>query len=214
MNQPRETPAELAVLHTMRCIGHAGSQRVANASGLAQTEVDLQLERLRERGLVSLDEGVFGGWSLTISGRDWAETAIRDEVREANASSLVESAYREFLPLNAVVMVICHDWQMQSLGGRPVANDHSDHRYDDAVLARLSSADQGAQTICEKLADRLGRFGVYGHRLTTALRRADDGELNYVTDDLESYHNVWFQLHEDLLVTCGISREEEREREA
>ena len=214
MSQPLEASPELAVLHTMRCIGHAGSQRVASASGLAPTEVDHQLERLREQGFVSLDEGVFGGWSLTLSGRDWAETAIEDEVREANASSLVQTAYQGFLPLNAVVMAICHDWQMQSLGGRPVANDHNDHRYDDAVLARLSSADEAAQTICESLADRLGRFAIYGHRLTTALRRAHDGELHYVTDDLESYHNVWFQLHEDLLVTCGISREEEREREA
>jgi hypothetical protein len=198
----------------MRCIGHAGSQRVAWASGLAATDVDHQLGLLRERGLVALDEGVFGGWSLTITGRGWAETAIEDEVRKANASFLVQTAYRDFLPLNSVVMAICHDWQMQSLGGRPVANDHSDHRYDDAVLARLTSADEAAQTICERLADRLARFAIYGHRLTTALRRAHAGELHYVTDDLESYHNVWFQLHEDLLVTCGISREEEWDREA
>jgi hypothetical protein len=31
-----------------------------------------------------------------------------------------------------------------------------------------------------------------------------------VADTLDSYHTVWFQLHEDLLVTLGISREEER----
>jgi hypothetical protein len=196
----------------MRCIGHAGSQRVATASGLTQGEIDHQLDHMRERGFVALDEGVFGGWSLTMSGKEWAEEAIRREVQEATASSLVHGAYQEFLPLNGVVMAICHDWQMQSLGGRPVANDHSDHRYDDAILARLSSADDSARAICERLADRLSRFAVYGHRLTNALRRAHDGELHYVTDDLESYHSVWFQLHEDLLVTCGISREEERER--
>ena len=211
MRQPHEA-SQLIVLHTMRCIGHAGAERVAGASGMPQDEVEQQLDHLRERGFVTFDEGVFGGWSLTKAGKEWAETAIRREVEEANASSMVQSAYQGFLPLNGVVMAICHDWQMQSLGGRPVANDHSDHRYDDAVLARLSSANESAQRICESLADGLGRFAVYGHRLTNALRRAHDGELQYVTDDLESYHSVWFQLHEDLLVTSGISREEEREQ--
>lgn len=196
----------------MRCIGHAGSQRVASASGLAQDEVEHQLELLRERGFVSLDEGVFGGWSLTMAGREWAETAIRREVQDANASSLVHTAYQDFLPLNKKVMKIFHDWQMQSLGGRPVANDHSDLRYDDAVLARLTSADESAQAICGRLADLLDRYANYGQRLSKALREALDGDLRYVTDDLESYHSVWFQLHEDLLVTSGTSREEEREQ--
>ena len=197
----------------MRCIGHAGSQRIATASGRALETVDLELDRLRRRGLVTLDEGIFGGWSLTPSGRGWAEAAVRREVFEADASGLVETAYQEFLPLNGVVMAICHDCQMRSLGGSPIINDHEDHRYDDAVLDRLSSADQAAQAICERLAGRLARFSVYGARLSHAVRRAHEGDPRYVTDDLESYHSVWFQLHEDLLVTCGISRDDERARE-
>ena len=36
------------------------------------------------------------------------------------------------------------------------------------------------------------------------------GNHAYLADGLESYHTVWFQLHEDLLTTLGISREEER----
>jgi hypothetical protein len=197
----------------MRCIGHAGSQRVASASGMTQDDVDHLLDRMRERGLVTLDEGIFGGWSLTASGKDWAEAAVRREVREAGAYEPVGAAYEEFLPLNGVVMAICHDWQMRSLGGRPILNDHEDHRYDDAVLARLSSADQAAQAICESLGAHLARYSVYGRRLSHALRQAHDGDRRYVTDDLDSYHGVWFQLHEDLLVTCGISRDEERARE-
>ena len=56
----------------------------------------------------------------------------------------------------------------------------------------------------------LMRFGLYGTRLTAALERALAGNTAYVTDTLDSYHTVWFQLHEDLLVTLGISREDER----
>ena len=50
------------------------------------------------------------------------------------------------------------------------------------------------------------RFQRYRVRLTDALARARSGALEYVTDDLASYHTVWFQLHEDLLATLGIPR--------
>ena len=36
--------------------------------------------------------------------------------------------------------------------------------------------------------------------------RAKGGALEYVTDSTASYHAMWFQLHEDLLVTLGIPR--------
>ena len=70
--------------------------------------------------------------------------------------------------------------------------------------------DDSAQRICGELANRLSRFGVYGFRLSSALERVLAGDSAFVTDSLESYHTVWFQLHEDLLVTLGISRDEER----
>jgi hypothetical protein len=52
----------------------------------------------------------------------------------------------------------------------------------------------------------LPRFTRYRVRLTDALTRVRAGAHGYVTDDLESYHVVWFQLHEDLLATLGIPR--------
>ena len=44
-----------------------------------------------------------------------------------------------------------------------------------------------------------------------ALERSLGGENEFVSDSLESYHSAWFQLHEDLLVTLGITREDERQ---
>ena len=43
-------------------------------------------------------------------------------------------------------------------------------------------------------------------RLFEALTRAYAGALGYVADNMDSYHSVWFQLHEDLLATLGIPR--------
>jgi hypothetical protein len=50
------------------------------------------------------------------------------------------------------------------------------------------------------------RFGRYRVRLSDALARARSGAGGYVTEEMASYHSVWFQLHEDLLATLGIPR--------
>ena len=54
-----------------------------------------------------------------------------------------------------------------------------------------------------------GRFEVYKNGLTTALEKAEDGEVEWVSDaTIDSYHTVWFELHEDLLRVMGETREE------
>jgi hypothetical protein len=99
---------------------------------------------------------------------------------------------------------------MQRVANTPILNDHTDLDYDAKVLSRLIRIDDAAQQVCSDLASRLMRFGLYRNRLSTAIERALAGDRAYVTDSFDSYHAVWFQLHEDLLVTLGISREDER----
>lgn len=200
------------MLQTLRCIGHSSGGRLATASGLGDDRAGALLSRLRDRGLASLDDGPFGGWSLTPTGRGVVERLVEEELDAAGARSDVLGAYERFLPLNALVMDVFHDWQMRSLAGTRMLNDHSDPLYDDAVLTRLVEFDVAAQDLVGSLAGGISRFGGYGPRLATALERAREGDFSYVADGMESYHTVWFQLHEDLLTTCGISREEERRR--
>lgn len=210
MKEPYQSSEELIALQTLRCIGHTGESRMAAASGFdVDKTVDL-LEQLRELGLTSCDEGPFGGWSLTMSGRNRVESLVEEELDASGARHDVLDAYRSFLPLNSQAMDVFSDWQMLSLAGTRVINDHTDPVYDDEVLARLSSLDDSAQVVIIRLANRLSRFSSYGPRLSSALAKAREGHPSYVADDLESYHTIWFQLHEDLLVTCGISREDER----
>jgi hypothetical protein len=57
------------------------------------------------------------------------------------------------------------------------------------------------------LAELLDRFGDYGGRFATALSRVQGGDLDWFTRPMiESYHTVWFELHENLLATLGIQR--------
>jgi hypothetical protein len=65
------------------------------------------------------------------------------------------------------------------------------------------------------LAACVERYGSYGDRLDAAIDRARSGETAYVDRPLvDSYHTVWFELHEDLLATLGLDRSQEREPEA
>jgi hypothetical protein len=57
-----------------------------------------------------------------------------------------------------------------------------------------------------ELGSEVIRFDLYRRRLTSALDRVLAGERTAFTDDVESYHNVWFQLHEDLLASMGSPR--------
>jgi hypothetical protein len=210
VNQPHRSDPDFIVLHTLRCIGVASEERIAGASGMEIAETLARLRHLSGRSLVSLDSGPFGGWSLTESGRTTGQETVREELVIAGGHQQVLDGYQAFLRLNPALLQICSDWQMQRVANTPILNDHTDLDYDAKVLSRLIRIDDAAQQVCSDLASRLMRFGLYRNRLSTAIERALAGDRAYVTDSFDSYHAVWFQLHEDLLVTLGISREDER----
>ncbi|GAC1310367.1 MAG: hypothetical protein NVSMB16_06960 [Acidimicrobiales bacterium] len=62
-----------------------------------------------------------------------------------------------------------------------------------------------------EIAQALDRFRAYGQRLADALARVEAGDTEWFTGAMvESYHTVWFELHEDLLRMLGREREEQR----
>ncbi|MFZ1411638.1 MAG: hypothetical protein WAS07_09275 [Micropruina sp.] len=203
---PHRTELDLLVLHTLRCIGSNTLPRIAATAGLEEDDAQSELIDLAAAGLVSYTPGAFGGWGITAVGRETDAVRIAAELATAGARASVERALAAFLQLNAGVLEVCSSWQLRSVGGQNRPNDHTDHAYDDRLLARLSSLDRRGQALCSELAAVLGRFERYPVRLTEALGRAWAGDQAAVADGLESYHNVWFQLHEDLLVTSGLPR--------
>ena len=97
-------------------------------------------------------------------------------------------------------------WQLRTVDGVTAPNDHRDPAYDGKVLDLFADLDRRAEPVCVELAAALPRFGRYRERLGAALGRARAGALEELADSLTSYHVVWFQLHEDLLVTLGRTR--------
>lgn len=95
---------------------------------------------------------------------------------------------------------------MRDIEGTRRVNDHLDRRYDTQVLRRLANVERLGQEVCNDLAAILDRFDGYGERLSEAANRALAGEWEFVSEHPDSFHTVWFQLHEDLLVTIGRPR--------
>lgn len=200
------TGTDLLVLHTLRCIGFVSLPRIATAAGLSESDVESELIDHAVLGHVTRTPGDFGGWGLSEAGRAYDARRIADELETAGARAAVADAYDRFLVLNPELLDICTAWQLRPVHGTGTANDHTDPVYDARVLDRLADLDQRAAVVCADLSAALPRFARYGVRLADALARVRSGAPDYVTDSLESYHSVWFQLHEDLLATLGIPR--------
>jgi hypothetical protein len=57
-------------------------------------------------------------------------------------------------------------------------------------------------------------MSVYRPRLTEALEKLDDGDDSWLASPLiDSYHTVWMHLHQELLLTIGMTRKEDEELE-
>ncbi|MEE6261881.1 transcriptional regulator [Plantactinospora sonchi] len=194
------------VLHTLRCLGFARLDRIATATGLDETDAESQLIDLAVVGLVRHEPGTFGGWGLTGAGRDADAARTADELRTTGTRAAVSRTYDRFLPLNTELLDLCTAWQTRTVDGVMAVNDHRDRVYDARVLDRFAAFDRRAEAVCAELSTALPRFGRYRVRLADALARVAAGEPDYLTDNLEAYHTVWFQLHEDLLATLGIPR--------
>lgn len=205
-DQTQETSVDLLVLHTLRCIGFAALPRVAETTALSESDAESELIDLAVAGLVTRVPGEFGGWGLTDAGRAADAERIAAELDAAQARAAVTSAFNDFGGLNVELLDLCTAWQMRTVDGVSTPNDHSDAEYDARVLEQFTEFDQRADAVCTELAAALPRFARYRTRLTDALTRAKAGSLDYLTDNLDSYHTVWFQLHEDLLSTLGIPR--------
>lgn len=108
--------------------------------------------------------------------------------------------------MNNDFKALVSDWQLKD--GQH--NDHTDKRYDDAVLARLDTVHEAVMPIVAAAASEVPRLSTYADKLAAALARVQSGDLPWLTRPvMDSYHTVWFELHEELIGASGLAREEE-----
>jgi hypothetical protein len=89
-------------------------------------------------------------------------------------------------------------------------NDHADAAYDQQVVVRLITLHDQVRPIVADLRGHLARFASYSARLRGAVEKVSEGDKDWFTKPtIDSYHTVWFELHEDLLATLGLERAKE-----
>lgn len=183
----------------------------------------LLLHEVRLRGVLEAETGSVGvtlidaglvvpaprGLRVTPEGRvahaAWARVESGGDVEAA-----VERAYKRFLVLNPELLRLCTEWQVRPNGA---ANAHNDPEYDWAIFDRLSSVDDRVGPLVSGVARVVDRFDGYRARLRAARRQVEDGAHDWFTSPrIDSYHTVWMQLHEDLLLAIGKERASEEAR--
>ena len=200
---------ELLVLHSLRLKGFAEPTDVSDATTLPEGTVTELLAAFRDQEMVGRRDGRISGFMLTPSGKEHHATLLDKERSEAACAPRVAWTYDAFLAYNETFKQLCSDWQLRTVDGKQVPNDHSDAAYDNAIGERLVDLQTQVADVLDEIGAVLVRFTPYGDRLDSAVTRFVGGETAALSRPLNrSYHDVWMELHEDLLLTLGRARGE------
>jgi DNA-binding MarR family transcriptional regulator len=198
-----EPMSELAILQAVRLKGRVSPTDLAATLGEDQADVTATVEQLTAAGLL------VEATTLRISsaGRVRLSELLAEE-RKGVDSVAMAAVYHDFRAVNADFKAVVTDWQLKG-GPEGKPNTHNDAEYDATVLARLEEVHARVAPIIEAAATQLPRLTAYPSKLLVALRKVKAGETAWLTAPLiDSYHTVWFELHEELILATGLTREE------
>jgi hypothetical protein len=147
---------------------------------------------------------------VTPAGRDWLLERYPETFAAFRANGSAVEGYARFERINRELLQLFTEWQMMPVGKETMPNDHSDPAYDDRIIDRLGALHERAERPLQDFAALEPRFREYVRRLDAAYDKTLAGEHDFVSGaKVDSYHTVWFELHEDLLRTLGREREEQ-----
>jgi hypothetical protein len=194
------------VMHGLAVKKHATPEVVAGIVGLETDEVRKVLVNLVEAKRVAEANGKY---LLTPAARMALDSDYSRLYADVRVHPDFKAGYEGFERLNGALKQLITDWQTLPVGGGRVPNDHSNKDYDAKIIDRLAELHERAELVLKRLAGVVPRFQIYDEKLRAALGRSEDGAIQWVSDaKIESYHTLWFELHEDLLRLMGREREE------
>lgn len=195
------SPSAQLVLHHLCIKGLADLATLARCTGLPSSEVEAGVAELQADELVLERTGRLTGFAPTASGREAHGRALADDPLRIRREELA-GWYERFEVVNAELKALCTAWQLVD-GERP--NDHTDAEYDRRVLEQLDGIHDRAGGLLEEAADE--RLARYRARLEDAVDAVRAGDVRRFTAPLcESYHDVWMELHHDLLTSFDRAR--------
>lgn len=185
---------EFEVLHGLRIKGMTQPEEIAESTGLGVDVVTeildgaVKNERARHR-----TGGKVQGYMLTAAGRERLQAlrgvAVPDDLTEITA------AYGEFLGPNRGFKALTTKWQTEADGDITI------------VLPDLKALNDDLGAVLDLASKSVPRMATYKPRFSRALEAFAGGDAAALARPMSgSYHDVWMELHEDLIQILGRER--------
>jgi hypothetical protein len=194
------------LMHAAAIKKHGDLASLAAIAGLSNLVAEAVAAQAVANGrLANID----GKYLLTPAGQMIVQSEYSLYCAPLRADSRFKQAYERFELINRDLKRLVTDWQTMEVGGKRVPNLHENREYDAEVIDRLGDLHERFEPVLKQLVAAAPRLIIYARKLAQALAETEKGGIQWVSDaKLDSYHTVWFELHEDLLRLMGQSREE------
>jgi pyruvate,orthophosphate dikinase len=187
---------QLSVLRALALKGHAPGAQLAASLALAPDALQESLAGPLAEGLV---EETPHGLSVTPAGRKRLEQLLLEERSRVDAAAF-DALYLAFCELNEPFKRAVTDFQLAQ--GEVDAGERA--------LKRLRGVHGRLLPLLGDAIELAPRLGPFEMRLRDAFAQIQEGDARYVASPLvDSYHTIWFELHEELIHLAGRTRAEE-----
>ena len=187
--------------------GMASAESLADVLGCRPDQAEAAIAALSGEGAVQELSG--GRVRLTPEALAGVDELFRRDAERLRTA--IEPLMDGFHSVDRDFKELVTSWQMRVVDGAEVVNDHTDAAYDDAVIVQLRDGiHPRVLAVVEEVSAAESRLARYGERLTAALEALQRGDTQMMAHPLrDSYHTVWFELHEELIRLCGRTRASE-----
>jgi pyruvate,orthophosphate dikinase len=194
---------ELLLLQAVRLKGRISVEAASVCASIGVDEARTGLD-----ALIGAGNAKAAGTSVRITpeGRErLAELLVQERAGVDEAA--LEAAYHEFDDHNSALKSVVTAWQLKDAD---TPNDHTDAAYDQGVIGRLVALHGNFSPLLERIIGQASRLAPYAGRFDNAVRQLRAGDHSFVARPIaDSYHTVWFELHEELIGLLGRTRADE-----
>jgi hypothetical protein len=191
-----EADDEHVLLHVLKIRGLATEAQIAASLGVTAESVRETLRSAVAVGSARYREGRVSGFALTPEGRV-RHQSTRASCVSNDMESCLSDIYERFLAPNRGFKQLTKEWQTRE----PDADRTP-------LIAQLDELHDKTMALVRQAATACPRFSAYLPRFERALSAVKSGDATALARPMtDSYHDVWMELHEDLISTLGRQRD-------